>query len=60
MFKMVTGEVDPFDTVVKQMAFARNTEPIFNYVKLKILGVPVGQNYWEEAFNGDNSGGGTT
>jgi len=48
VFRMVTGEVDPFDTVVKQMAFARNTEPVFNYVKLKTLGVPVGQNYWDE------------
>jgi hypothetical protein len=39
---MVTGEVDPFDTLVKQMAFARNTEPIFNYIKLNLFGIPVG------------------
>ena len=45
---MVTGEVDPFDTFVNQVAFARNAKPVFNYIKLNTLDVPVGQNYWNE------------
>lgn len=56
MFKMVTGEVDPFDIFVKQAAFARNAKPIFNYIKLNTIGVPVGQNF----MGGESGGGGAT
>jgi len=53
---MVTGEVDPFDIFVKQAAFARNAKPIFNYIKLNTIGVPVGQNF----MGGESGGGGAT
>jgi len=33
-----------FDTIVNQTAFARNTKPVFNYIKMNTLGRPIGDN----------------
>ena len=42
--RCVFGDVDMFDTIVNQTAFARNTKPVFNYIKMNTLGRPIGDN----------------
>ena len=42
--KTVYGDTDMYDTVVQQTAFARNTKPVFNWIKMNFLGRPIGDN----------------
>lgn len=48
LVKAVSGDIDWFDTFVNQTAFARNSKPFWNYVKLNSFNTPVGKNMYDE------------